>query len=69
MSTITKVQGFRTNGIPTEEDVQIAVEYANDNQCWVKIEYEYYGYPYTWRIPPNFTFDEVWESRIKVYGV
>ncbi len=69
MSTITKVQEFRTDGIPTEEDIQIAVKYANDNQCWVKIEYEFYGYPYTWRIHPGSTFDEVWESRIKVYGV
>lgn len=60
---------FVTDGIPTKEDIKTALDYAKSNNCWVKIMYIAFGYSYEWLINPKKSFEEVWENRIKNYGL
>lgn len=66
---LKELKMFVTDGIPTEDDVKEALSYAKKNDCWVRIVYTAFGWPYKWTIDPADTFEEVWENRRKVYGL
>ena len=66
---LKELKMFVTDGIPTEDDVREALSYAKKNDCRVKITYTVFGWPYNWTIDSADIFEEVWEKRIKVYGM
>ena len=69
--TLKEIKTYYTNGYPERDDINEALLIAHMNNCYIKIEYMVFGWPYSIMIDPEDSIDDIWEilEKRKPYGM
>lgn len=63
-----RILSFYSSGISTDDELKEALTVAVNDDCYVKLEYTVWGYPYQIFISPEDTFENVKDRMPKYYG-
>lgn len=63
-----RILSFYSKGIPTDDELKEALEVVNNGDCYVKLEYTVWGYPYSIFISPEDTFEKIKDRMPRYYG-
>ena len=69
--TLKEIKTYYTKGDPERDDINEALLIAYMNNCYIKIEYHMFGWPYSIMLSPEDSIDDIWEilEKRKPYGM
>lgn len=63
-----RILNFQCKGIPEDNELKEGLETANNEDCYVHLHYNVWGYPYRVVITPEDTIETVKDRIPKYYG-